>query len=116
MSTSPLHVIPGPSPRLSTDEILSPVPTPTPTIHIPTDSPDLEKAEDEVPTPAHHEKLDIEHAHVENDPRAWSRAKKVRVIARSFYSNLITSKPNIAFRFNIGIWRVDDRWIECERL
>ena len=55
--------------------------TPTPTIHVPMDHPDLEKGECSGKTDSQgeipQEKVDIEHTRVENDPRSWSRLKKV---------------------------------------
>lgn len=70
-----------------TSNHLSPVTSPTPVSHSPTptiiidsgSSPvDLEKAETAIESkkvPA----IDIEHAEVVNDPRKWSRTKKVSV-------------------------------------
>lgn len=60
-------------------------PTPTPTIHVPAGPSDLEKygspskleaAQPETPQ----QKLDIEHADVENDPREWSARKKMFIL------------------------------------
>lgn len=80
MSTAPpvsAHVA-----ALRSAQMSSPLATPTPTIHIPVEPRDIEKGNPEThddQVAIAHAKIDIEHVHVENDPRKWSRRKKVRM-------------------------------------
>lgn len=74
----------------------------------------LEAAQPEQP----HEKVDIEHARVENDPRGWSKSKKAcryRLRTVSFYQ-AHTCHPIIDVHSGIGLCCIDDRRPRSEYL
>ncbi|KAI0258411.1 MFS general substrate transporter [Gloeopeniophorella convolvens] len=56
----------------------------------PNEAGDIEKATiSTVIVPSAHENLDIEHVHVEDDPRKWSRARKLGILGMIFCASMI---------------------------